>query len=199
MSGIALHINTDDMIAQAKRLGAVEDQLPYIMARTLNDAAEATRSFMISSVWPSSVTMRNRSFMQAALTTKDSRAQKGDLTVEIYDKLGRANLKLHAEGGTRVGHGGNIAIGSRNVTRGSRGVPKSQRPRALKNAFKKGDVILQRQGPKGASRLRLMYVLRPTAQIKKDVPFYQAFRDHMLSGVANALPRNVALAMKTRR
>ncbi|KYK44737.1 hypothetical protein A1D31_36105 [Bradyrhizobium liaoningense] len=97
---------------RAMDLGATADQIPYIMATTLNMAAENTRSYLIETTWPSSVTVRNRSFMDAALTTKGSRATKGDLTVEIYDKIGRANLFLHAKGGTRRAKGGNLSIPS---------------------------------------------------------------------------------------
>ncbi|WP_204466157.1 hypothetical protein, partial [Bifidobacterium pullorum] len=67
------------------------------------------------------------------------------MEVEIYDKLDRGNLKLHATGGTRVGKaGGRLAIGGDRVPRGARGVPADMRPRNLKNAVVKGDAIYQR-------------------------------------------------------
>ena len=55
------------------------------------------------------------------------------LQVEIYDKLGRANLMLHAKGGTRRAKGANIAIPSSvNVRRTGRGaVTRSQTPKGL--------------------------------------------------------------------
>jgi len=43
------------------------------------------------------MTQRFRSFMRAALRRKP--AEKHDLSVEVYDTLGRASLKLHATGG----------------------------------------------------------------------------------------------------
>lgn len=96
-----LGVDFSQIEQRALALGATADQMPYIMATTRNMAAENTRSYLIETTWPSSVTVRNRSFMKAALPTKGSRATKGDLTVEIYDKLGGANLALHAKGGTR--------------------------------------------------------------------------------------------------
>jgi len=191
--------DTEDMIRKAYDLGAVADQMPYILARTMNDAAEVTRSFLIHTTWPHHTYQRNQSFMAAALTTKDSRAQKGDLTVEIYDKLGRANLFLHAKGGQRQAKSSFIAIGStRNIAaqRGPHGVVQSMRPRNLKNSFRKGDVVYQRVGK---DRLRLMYVLKPRAQINQDVPFFSDFATVMRGAMVANLPHNVAMAMKTRR
>src|SRR5262245_56523142 len=100
-SMIEIDVDSSALTDAAIALGAAVDQIPYIMARSLNDAAEATRSYLIHHTWPSSVQVRNQSFMNAALTTKGARASKTDLEVTIYDKLGRANLPLHAKSGTR--------------------------------------------------------------------------------------------------
>ncbi|WP_461326188.1 hypothetical protein [Bradyrhizobium diazoefficiens] len=99
--------------------------------------------------------------MNAALTTKGSRATKGDLTVEIYDKIGRANLFLHAKGGTRRAKGGNLSIPSSvNVQRTSGGAVRTQQqPKNLRNSFKRGRFIFQRQGRstrKAKGRIKLM-------------------------------------------
>lgn len=181
----------------AQDLGASIDQIPYALARTLNDAANDTRSFLIGTTWPSAVQVRNQSFMKASLTTKDARATKDDLSVTIYDKLGRGNLSLHARGGERLARGSVLAIGVTGaVTRSARGVPQSQRPRNLKNTFRKGDVLYQRL-PGG--KLKLVYVLKPQAKIKKDVQFYRDFQRVMNERVKANLAKNVALAMRTRR
>jgi hypothetical protein len=192
---IEVEFDGDILLKQALDLGASIDQIPYILARSMNDAAQATRSYLIGTTWPSHVQVRNTSFLNAALTTKDARASKDHLEVTIYDKLGRANLELHAEGGTRTPHGSNLAIGSSNVQRGARGVVPSQRPRALKNAIRIGDVVYQRIN----GRLKLMYVIKPQAQIKKDVPFKEDFARVMTESLQAAIPRNVARAMQTRR
>jgi hypothetical protein len=91
MSTLGVDFDFSQVARRAMDLGATADQIPYIMATTLNMAAENTRSYLIETTWPSSVTVRNRSFMNAALTSKHSRATKGDLTVEIYHKIGRAS------------------------------------------------------------------------------------------------------------
>ncbi|MCA1419464.1 hypothetical protein [Bradyrhizobium sp. BRP23] len=194
---IEVNIDGSGFTNAAIELGAAIDQIPYIMARTLNDAANATRSYLIHQTWQSSVQVRNQSFMNAALTTKGERASKGDLSVTIYDKLGRANLALHAKSGTRMGVTGSLAIPPTGaVSRTARGVPQGQRPRNLKNSFRKGDVIYQRVGK---NRLRLMYVLKQQAKIKKDVPFYADFARVMIAELERNLARNIARAMSTRR
>ncbi|WP_065756784.1 hypothetical protein [Bradyrhizobium paxllaeri] len=75
-------------------LSGTADQIPYIMATTLNMPAENTRSYLIETTWPSSV--RNRSFLKAALTTKGSRETKGDPSVNIYGEPRPACHGWHA-------------------------------------------------------------------------------------------------------
>lgn len=198
---IELQFDFSELEAKALALAAVPDQIPYIMALALNDAAQKSRSRMIDE-WPAHVTARNSSFIGASLTTKGTRATKGNLTVEVYDKL-ENRLGLLGTGGTRAARGGNVAIPSGNVRLTSRGVSGAQKPRALKNAFRKGDVIYQRvkqgRGKKAITRLKLMYVLRPTTAIPKQMPFYELFAETMRTELNASLPAAVAKAMATRR
>jgi hypothetical protein len=192
---LQIDFDTSAITKAASDLGATIDQIPYVMARTLNDAAEVTRKHLINQTWPQSVTVRNTAFMNASLTTRGARATKSDLEVTIYDKLGRANLALHAKGGVRTAKQSAIAIPPTGaVTRGTHGVPTGQRPRNLRGAVRIGDAIFQRQ----RKRLKLMYVLRPAAVIRRDVPFYADFGKIMYQEMMRALPRNVSIAMKTR-
>ena len=134
--------------------------------------------------------------------------------------LDRGNLLLHTIGGERYPHGGsNLAVpSSQQITRSSQGVPKSMRPRVLKNAFVKGDVVYQRiKGPKAGrryifrgagskltaapsgNRLRLMYVLKPRTAIPRMVPFYEDFENTMRDELTLAIPDAMRYAMATRR
>jgi hypothetical protein len=203
---IDLKIEVDEFILRAQQLGATIDQIPYILARSLNDGAEKTRTVLIEDTWPSSVQARNRSFIGAALTTKGARATKETLEVQIYDRLGRANLLLHAKGGTRRAEGGNIAVpSSRNVTRTARGaVRPTQLPKNLQRSFKRGRFIFQEVGRRSkkagsVQRLRLMYTLTPNVPIKLDVPFYRDFAETMRQAMREAIPKNVEIAMRTKR
>lgn len=191
---ISVQFDTADFTGRAIELGAVEDQLPYIFARSLNDAAEKTRNLLINQTWTLSIAAKNRSFIGAALTTKGARATKSDPTVEIYDKLGRGNLLLHAKGGTRRAKGANLAIpSSANVRRtGSGAVSRSQTPRALADKAARRGRFLFAQG-------KMMYTLDPAVPIKRDVPFYQDFTNTMRQAMLDSLPKNVAIAMATRR
>jgi hypothetical protein len=191
---IEVDFDVADFEQRALDLGAVEDQLPYIFARSLNDAAEKTRSFLIENTWPRSIAAKNRSFIGAALTTKGARATKQNLSVEIYDKLGRGNLKLHAKGGTRRAQGANLAIPSSiNVRRTASGaVSRAQTPRALADKAARRGRFLFAKG-------KMVYTLDPAVPIKRDVPFYQDFTNTMRAAILEALPRNVEIAMRTRR
>jgi len=212
-----------DLSALEKRamkiVGAAEDQVPFALSLALNKAADVTRGLLIQQTWPQHVHVRNTSFLTASLTTKDARASKTQLDVEIYDKLDRGHLRLHAIGGQRTPHGGsNLAVpSSERITRTSMGVPKAQRPRVLKNAFVKGDVVYQRiPAPKAGrryvfrgagqalipvrgARLRLMYVLKPQTTVPRAVPFYEDFEASMLRELTAAIPDAMRYAMATRR
>lgn len=178
-------------------IGAAADQIPYAMALALNRSAEVTRNLLIKSTWPGHIKQRNQSFIAASLTTKDSRATKGSLSVEIYDKLDRGNLQKQAKGGTRSPRGGsNLAVPSSNITRGASGVPKRVLPRNLPTAVKKGDVLYARQK---SGRLQLMYVLKSKTPIPKRVPFYEDFAASMSRELHRTLPLAIEKAMATRR
>lgn len=191
---IEVEFDTADFTDRAIEIGAAVDQLPYILARSLNDGMEKTRSFLVEATWTRSVAAKNRSFIGAALTTKGARATKQDLRVELYDKLGRGNLLLHARGGTRRAQGANLAIPSSvNVRRNASGaVTRSQTPRALADkAVRRGRFLF--------AKGKMVYTLDPAVPIKRDVPFYQDFTNTMRQAMIDSLPRNVALAMASRR
>ena len=114
------------------------------MSLTLNRAVKDTREYLAGHTWPTSIVQRNPNFIRAALHMNFS--TKRNLSVEIVDQLERGSLKLHAEGGTKVPKGGLLAVPSRNIKKTSHGAPKSQKPRALQDSFKKGDQNLSGDG-----------------------------------------------------
>jgi hypothetical protein len=180
----------------AASLGAAADQVPYALALALNRSAEVTRNLLIRQTWPGAVHQRNTSFIAASLTTKESRANKQSLSVEIYDKLDRGNLLMQAKGGLKTPRGANIAIPASDVPRGAHGVPKRLRPKNLQAAVRKKDALFQRDG-KG--RLKLIYTLKHSARIPKRVPFFQDFEASMRRELLRTLPLAVEKAMRTRR
>ena len=140
-----IEFDFSDLEAAAVRIGANADQVPFALALALNRAADVTRNLLIKATWPQHVNARNSSFIAASLTTKEARANKTSLAVEIYDKLERGNLMMQAKGGTRTPQGGsNLAVPASNVKRTSRGVPQRLRPKNLPTAVRKGDVLYAR-------------------------------------------------------
>ena len=193
---IGLDIDYSDFEAFAKRMNVAEDQIPFAVALAMNRSADVTRNFLIRATWPQHVEQRNNSFIAASLTTKDARANKRSLSVEIYDKLDRGNLLLQAEGGTRTPHGGSsIAVPASDVPRTSRGVPQRLRPRNITNTFKKNGVLYQRRG----KRLKLIYTLKAATKLPKRVPFKEDYAASMSRELNRTLPMAFERAMATRR
>ena len=188
-------IDMSDIERMARSLQVAEDQIPYAASVALNAATEVTRTHLIKTTWPSHIKQRNSTFLAAALTTKGSRATKGNLTSEIYDRLGRAHLSLHAKGGTRVGSG-MLAVPTSKVPRTARGVAQRLRPRNLANSVRIKDAIYTRDR---RGRLKLMYVLKATTKVPKRVPFYEDYERVMRTELMRALPAAFAKAMATRR
>jgi hypothetical protein len=182
----------------ALSLNARVDQIPFALALALNRSADVTRNFLIKQTWPTHVVQRNASFIAASLTTKDARADKRSLSVEIYDKLDRGHLQMQAKGGTRTPKGrGHLAVPVSTIKRTSRGVPSNLRPKNLATkAFRIRDMLYTRDR-KG--KLRLLYSLKTATRIPKRVPFYEDFAASMERELRRTIPLAVARAMATAR
>jgi tRNA A37 threonylcarbamoyladenosine synthetase subunit TsaC/SUA5/YrdC len=84
----------------ADRLKVAQDQVPFAMARALNDAAFETRRKLIEQTWPRAVTVRAPNFPAVALYVE--KADKRNLAVAIVEQPTAVSLALHAEGGTKT-------------------------------------------------------------------------------------------------
>jgi hypothetical protein len=186
-----------ELEAAAIGIGAAADQVPYALALAMNRSADVTRNLLIQSTWPAHIKQRNSSFIAASLTTRDARATKQSMAVEIYDKLDRGNLQMQAKGGTRAPHGGsNLAVPASDIPKTGRGVPARLRPKNMPTAVRKGDVLY---GKDKKGRLRLLYVLKHQTPIPKRVPFYEDFAMSMSRELIRTIPMAVEKAMATRR
>lgn len=193
---IDLQFNIAAFEHRAQEIGATLDQLPFAISSAMNESAKVTRRTLVEQTWPTAMKVRNRSFIGRALRT--DYASKSKLSVSIFDSLGRAGLARHAMGGIKQGKG-KLAIPTARVVRGASGVRQSQKPRNLKRAVVKGNLIFQAEGRGKGSKLRLMYKLTPSAQIKKDVPFFETFRAQMRQEMELAVPLAMLRAMATRK
>jgi hypothetical protein len=192
-----IDIDVTDFIKAAENLGVAGDQIPFAMSVALNQALKDTREYLTKVTWPSSITQRNPTFIRAALQTKFS--DKYNLEGSIYDALDRGHLKEHAEGGTHAARGSNLAIPSRNVKKTAHGVSSSQKPLRLTRSFKAKGRIYQQTGRGKSRRLKVMYLLKPSVPVPKDVPFYTDFNREVQSGLQKYLPHAMIKAMATRR
>ena len=83
-----------------------DDQLPFAIANTLNLAMlgpGGARDHIVSTTFPRSFKVYNHNFARAAFNVK--KASKGDLSVELFDRLKRGHLDKHAQGGSKQGRG----------------------------------------------------------------------------------------------
>jgi hypothetical protein len=194
-----IEFDFDDFTKTASHLGVVAEQIPFALALAMNRSADVTRGLLITQTWPQHVRARNSSFIAASLTTRESRASKTSLSVEIYDKLDRGNLQLHALGGERSPQGGSaLAVPSSQIAKTSHGIPARLRPKNLpsKNTFRVRDAIYQRDSRK---RMRLLYVLKAQTRVPKQVPFYEDFGRFMMAEMERTIPQAIERAMATRR
>jgi hypothetical protein len=165
----------------------------------LNDALFETKQVLTDATWPKAVTVRNARFLDWALHIE--KATKENLSGAIYDSTPdqRAHLSMHADGGTKVPHGANLAIPSSNVQRTGDGrTISSDKPRNLRNAVKIKNRIYQYQGRGKNRKLIFMYTLKPSVQIKADVPFRQDFADAMRESAERHFIPRMMQAMRTR-
>lgn len=190
-----MRFNVSDFERQAQAIGGALDQVPYALALALNTAAENTRQLLIQE-WPSRVRVRQEGFIRYALRREF--ATKHNLRVVIFDQTGKPFMQRLDTGGVHLPRGANLAIPSGNVRVGTHGVVKSQRPRALQNSFVKNGAIYIRSGRKGR-RIKLMYLLRPSANVPKKTSFHEDFAISMRNECRTSFPSAMARAMKTRR
>lgn len=193
-------INFDDFLRRADEIGAARDQVPFALANAMTSAAFRTKTLLATDTWPKAVESRNKNFLRAALHVEPAR--KHDLTVSIVDTLGRANLAQHADGGTERPRSSTFAIPpAGSVKRTARGVAASQRPRAIiANTPKRALRITPRGIFIGiGGRLHLKFSFKPSAQIKRDVPFREDFARYMAEELKRTFVVAMERAMRTRR
>ena len=184
-----------EMEAYAASLGARINQIPFALATALNRSADVTRQLLIKQTWPTHVTQRNASFIAASLTTKQARASKQSLSVEIYDKLDRGHLQMQAKGGVRTPKGkGRLAVPVSGVRRTGKGVVSNLKPRNLKTAVEIRGNLFTREG---RGRLKMVYALKAATKIPKRVPFYEDFTTSMERELRRTIPMAVKKAMDT--
>lgn len=192
-----LKLNTSDFERQARVLKAAQDQVPYALALALNKAAENTRDLLVQT-WPQHVKVRNSGFIRYALRREF--ATKHNLRIVIFDQSGKPFIRRLDAGGVHQARGSNLAIPvEASVRVGAHGVRKSQLPRSIPNAFVKNGAIYQRVKRGKKQRLKLMYILRPSVQVSKHIPFSEDFAISMTDETRTSFPAAMARAMKGRR
>jgi hypothetical protein len=200
--GFNVEIDLHDLEQAAQDMGAAVDQVPFAAAKLLNYGVRMARLAMIEQTWPQHVTQRNASFLRGAAFGYGAIkwARKGDLTVEMTDISGRANLAAHAEGGEiKPLRRRTLAIPvSSWVKRGPHGVVQGMTPtdlRSQKDVRTTAKGIFEAQG----GRLHLRYSFHTAAKQPADVPFYDTWEQVMATTVSELFEDVMRAAMRTRK
>jgi hypothetical protein len=196
-----LLIDAKPFVERTKELGANTDQLPFVLMQLLNDAAFAARRVIVESTWPSHVQVRNKSFISASLRV--DKATKDNLSIRLYDVLGRGHLLAHARGGTVRPFKARlfaIPVNSR-IKRTTMGVSARDKPRAIMARTPKNALRVTPRGifvAKGG-KLEMMYALKPSVSISRSVPFFEDFAFAVANDMRTSFDTKMAAAMATRR
>ena len=203
---------TSNLPAFTKALDAFgKNQMPFAYQVAINDTAKDVRGQIIERSWPSDVNVRNKRFMQAALTPISKRnpdvfATKKNLRAIVGNtrpKMQRDYLQRLTQGGVKTPRGRHLAIPSNQNTlsRTAGGaIRKPDRPRQLmrrKGVFinklvKSGDMAILRRVGKDRYPLQMLYLLEPSGRIKKQFDFY----DDANTTARRAFGKNFARAFK---
>jgi hypothetical protein len=187
--------------AFAKQVNAAADQLPYALATMLNDGAFKARQVWIDRTWPGNVTVRNQAFMSAALHI--DKATKTNLTVHLFDRLGRDYLQRLATGGIRRPvKARTLAVPLRTwIQYTAHGKPLRQQlhyilehtPERALRVTDKGVFVGE------GGRLQLRYSWHDQITQPQRVPFYADFYYVMVENMRTGFPDMLQKAMQTRR
>lgn len=173
-------LNIESNIKQFSRsLTQIErKQLPFATSKALNDTAFDVRKQIVNRTYPRDFTARNTRFISAALRV--SKSTKAKLIASVFDRLGRDYLQRHTTGGIKQPRGRNLAIPAQVKRRAQGGVTKANRPRQLLNKKKvfvtktrSGQKVIMRRRTKKRTPVEVLYVLEPSARIRKTFRFYE--------------------------
>mgnify|MGYP006908236344 CR=1 FL=1 len=192
---------TSNARAFGQHLARVRRQVPFAAAQALTTTAFSGRRRVVERTYPQAFEVRNKGFARRAFRVK--KARKTDLVAAVFDDLGRANLLLHARGGVKRPRGGSLAVPSKNVRRGTRGVVKGQRPEALrgnpkvfKKRLRKPEPALWQETRRG---LKLLYTMERAVRLRRRFRFEEDLTRLVRAELPINYRRALAHAIRTAR
>jgi hypothetical protein len=197
---IELKIDFSQVLQLADDLHVAQDQVPFALSRTMNDAMFGFKENLSTVVWPRHVEQRNVHYPAAVLHI--SKASKGNLSATMQETRGTI-LAEHDQGATREGK---FAIPMQRYREGKltqhglradarlRYLLSKPNARRVVRVMPDGHVFVGKRGEK----LQMAFVLKPSINVPHDVPISEAFV-HFVEKYINDEPPNALLAaMKTR-
>lgn len=208
-----------DMRRFKKTMNTIEKkEFPLIVRNSLLDTGVKTQAKLRNQTYGQAFNPRQKQFTKVTTslgTGSPARFQSGGALkrgverrkeIVIFDRTSKPYMQRHATGGTkRPINGTNIGIPGRTTVepkRTGRGIRKSLRPtavldqkRAFRTKIKGQDVIARRKG-KAKYPIEVMYLLEPTAKIRKSYDFYEDSSSSFRTEFPLAFRRNFNARMK---
>lgn len=171
-------IESDIDAATRDVMNFFSEQVPFAFSVAINATAFQVRKQIVEVTFNRDFTVRNPSFARALFRTGDKATKRNLMTTvgQVALRGGdRGYIETHAEGGTKVPRGRNIAvpIAPGNVRTSTGRVASTKKPRNLKNSFfrnVKGNTILFERK---RNKIEAVYVLQKSAPIQKRFDFYE--------------------------
>jgi hypothetical protein len=197
---IELKIDFSEVLQLADDLHVAADQVPFAVARTMNDELFKAREAVVTE-FQNKMNVRNPNFPSAVLRVQT--ASKQNLSGAIVEQSPSHILGDHDQGATREAAGHRFAVPSTEYAKDKmtqRGLRQDAR---LHNILQRGKravrivgnkVFIAKRGQKG---LRYAFTLARSVQIKRDVDLTGAFV-RSFSTFYDKLEANLLRAMKTR-
>lgn len=197
-----------------------QSQVPFAMSGAIVDTAFDVRRRVVGRTWDNAFNVRNKALPGRMFKVMDetggvlrggarnvSRQLKttGEAEISVGDQLGREWTHNQAEGGTKTGRGGHIAVpveGDKLRAPAGR-IRKPNKPLAITN--KKNHFLLKKGGRKVAIMKRegksttAVYLFMQSASIPKRFRFYEDAEDTALRVFSGHFDNRFARAIRTSR
>lgn len=198
---IRLEIDTRELKKLERFAKKAKAQMPFAASKALNSLAFETRDTVRASM-PNNFTIR-RPWVSRQIEVRE-RADKRNLTATVGTSQAGRFLAKHEEGGTRPALGRYIAIPTRAVRRTKTDqIRKSERPASLGARASvidyRGNQWLALNRARKGNSLRLLYLLKPRAEIDERLQLHEQGQRVVKLKAARALNEAMAYALKTAR
>jgi hypothetical protein len=200
---IAIKLNTKNV---EQGLSGLRADMPWVISSTINDLLKEAQQEQYKTM-RRNFTIRNEAFLKYSVRLAFAKRNNPEGKIFMADLGGKNTSEIWERfegGGTKTPKSSKyVAVPSPNAwANKGRPLPKSKRPRNLKNSFviKDGSesAIYQRVGPKKRSTIQRMYILTPSVRIPDRLHFYKTVIPVVRDNYESTINRLLAVSLSKR-